>query len=219
MHPIKTLVPAFAALAVFAACNNGQPRLYKVAVDMSPLSPVTDSTCYFDNTAPNVAVTTTDLRTEQQWVVWDANDSDGKPLEYLDPGEQKARMGNSPSIDFHDTIETTTQGTFTGTVRSTQAFGMEYTETRQGTLTVAFSDQGASPTGTLTFRSEYDCTSGMQACPADNPSSDYHSCSVTLNFTARRIDASRIDGYTDVGTSGSSSSLSPGTGSSVGGGT
>jgi hypothetical protein len=219
MHPIKTLVPAFAALAVLAACNNGQPRLYKVAVDMSPLNPVTDSSCYFNNAAPNVAVTTTDLRTEQQWVVWDASDSDGKPLQYLDPGEQRAKMGNSPSIDFHDTIETTTPGSFTGTIRSTQAFGQLYTETRQGTLTVTFSDQGASPTGSITFRSEYDCSAMSSTCPMDNPSSDFHSCSVSLNFTSRRIDASRIDGYTDVGTSGSSSSLSPGTGSSVGSGT
>jgi hypothetical protein len=219
MHSIKTLVAALASLAVLAACNNGQPRLYKVAVDMSALSPVTDSTCYFNNMAPNAAVTTTDLRTEQQWVVWDASDTDGKPLQYLDPGEQRAKMGNSPSIDFHDTIETTTPGTFTGTIRSTQTFGMLYTETRQGTLAVAFSDQGASPTGSITFRSEYDCSAMSGTCPMDNPSSDFHSCSVTLPFTSRRIDASRIDGYTDVGTSGASTSSIPGTGSCVGGGT
>src|SRR5262249_19594899 len=154
-----------ASAAVLAACNGGQPRIYKVAMDMSPLSPVRDASCYYNQAAPTNVTETTNLRAEQQWVVWDAVGDKGAPLQYLDCGEQKFTMGNSPALDFAGAIETEQPGTFVGTARSTRTFGNNlYTEVRNTTIDVTFNDQGPSPTGTMTLRSEYGCTP-VEACP------------------------------------------------------
>jgi hypothetical protein len=192
------LLPALLALA---ACNNGQPRIYKIALDKTPETPVLDATCYFNNPMPAANVETTNLRTEEQWVIWDAAATDGSPLEYLDSGDQKAKLGDSPSFEFDSAIETSQPGTFVATTRSELANGTFYTQVRNSTMTVKFSDEGASPTGTMDLHSEYACTP-MSNCPVAGPGDDFQTCSVTLNFTARRIDASRVDSYTDTGNAG-----------------
>jgi hypothetical protein len=192
-------VIAVIASAGLLACNAGQPRIYKVAVDLSPATPVRDATCYFNQAVPVNVVDTTNLRSDQQWVIWDAVNSTGQAVQYLDCGEQQAHLGNSPVIDFTSAIETTTSGTFVGTERQSETFGNnQFTQVRNATITVNFADEGATPTGTMTLHSEYACTP-MNNCPMETATSDFHSCSVSLNFTARRIDTSRISAYNDQG--------------------
>jgi hypothetical protein len=194
MHSNRLFL-ALAALAL-AACNGGQPRIYKMAIDMSPMLAL-DQSCYTDNMVPSGTVETTNLRIAEQWVIWDGVGPDNAPQQYLDCGEQKGTLGNAGAYDFNSIIETTQPGTFVGTVRASQP-SSTFTSVSSQTLQVAFADEGAAPTGSMTWHTEYGCTNG--GCP--DSSTPGQSCSVTFQFTARRIDASRVDGYTDVGSSG-----------------
>ena len=78
-----------AALAVaLAACNSGQPRTYRIALDMTPVRYITDSKCYKNNVVPAPNESTANLFDEQQWVIWDGASQDGSPLQFLDFGKQ-----------------------------------------------------------------------------------------------------------------------------------
>src|SRR5439155_1284544 len=116
----------------------------KVAVDRSAVSPVRDATCFYNQAVPTNVTDTTNLRSEQQWVIWDAVNSAGQAVQYLDCGTQQEHLGNSPAINFGEIIETTTAGTFVGTSRSSQTFGNNtFTQVRNATITVTFIDEGA----------------------------------------------------------------------------
>ena len=194
---MKTVLMAAAAMVVLVGCNSGQPRIYRVAVDVSPAKTVQNPSCYKANAVPGGTVSETNLRVEQQWVIWDG--VEGK--QYLDMGRQQFKLGDSPTINFAELIEGQT-GVFTGQrVENDQVTipnVVSYNQVRQTIITVNFNDLGASPTGTINLQSSYACQP-QGSCPMDTTVADPRSCTVPLNFVARRIDVSRIAAYQEEG--------------------
>jgi hypothetical protein len=191
----STLLLAVVALAAATGCNNGQPRIYKIALDRTPERTIADPSCYKNSQLPSGAQETdVNYREDHQWVIWDSGD--GK--QYLDIGTATFQLGDAPKITVGDMIETTQSGTFQGSRNVTNPFpGIQNTtETRQTSITVTFTDEGSAPTGTVQLRSQYACVGN---CPQPNPVPDSVSCATQLSFWARRIDTSRIEGYTPAG--------------------
>ncbi len=191
----SSLLLAVVAVAALTGCNNGQPRIYRVALDRTPEKTIADPSCYKNGQLPSGAqVSEVNYREEHQWVIWDSGD--GK--QYLDLGSLTFQLGNAPKINVSEMIETTQNGTFQGSRNETNPFpGIQNTtETRQTSITVVWNDEGAGPTGNVQLKAQYACVGN---CPNPNPMPDSVSCATQLNFWARRIDTSRIEGYTPAG--------------------
>jgi hypothetical protein len=188
---------AVVALAALSGCNNGQPRIYRVSLDTTPLRTIADPSCYKNGQLSNNQETTSNFREEHQWVIWDSGD--GK--QYLDIGTQHYKLGDSPDINIGDVIEcgASCTGTFQGARTLTNPFpGVQNTtETRQTSITVAFNDEGAAPAGTVQLRAQYACVGNCP--PPQNSAPDAVSCATQMSFEARRIDTSRIEAYQPVG--------------------
>ncbi len=191
---------AVLALAAFSGCNNGQPRIYKVALDKTPLRTIADPSCYKNSQLPSGdQVTEVNYRVDAQWVIWDTGD--GK--QYLDIGTAQFKLGDAPTISVSDMIETSQAGTFQGSRNETNTAAgagippSTVNETRQTSITVTFNDEGAAPSGNLQLRAQYACVGN---CLQPNPSPDSVSCATQLSFEARRIDTSRIEAYSATGT-------------------
>lgn len=199
MNALRTLTVA--AAVAFCACNAGQPRTYRVAIDESPLN-VTDATCFKNGSIPSYPSSTSNLFAEQQWVVWDASLSDGTPVQYLDFGTQSFKLGHSPGVQFDELIRSfsgSNPGVFIGqrlTSKVSPSNGGTYVQTATSIVTVSFSDLGAAPSGTLVVESKYACSGlGGGACPLEQDVMDPKSCKVSMPFNARRIDVARIATY------------------------
>jgi hypothetical protein len=193
---MQRMMMAFVAVAALAACNGGQPRIYRVAVDQTPARNVQTAACWKMQAVPTSFINETNLLVEEQWVIWDGLDSQGAPKYFLDFGRQNFNLGDAPEIDFNELISSGVQGQFSGQrVRSQQVPGI-YTEVRQTSITVTFNDLGAAPTGTMSLKAAYAC---QGTCPPENQVNDPRSCEVPLQFSARRIDVSRIAGYSEQG--------------------
>jgi hypothetical protein len=191
----STLLLAVVALAAVTGCNNGQPRIYRIALDRTPERTIADPSCYKNSQLPSGSQSTeVNYREEHQWVIWDSGD--GK--QYLDIGSASFHLGDAPTINVADMIETSQSGTLQGSRNVTNPFpGIQNTtETRQTSITVTFTDEGASPTGNMQLRSQYACVGN---CPQPNPGPDSVSCATQLSFWARRIDTSRIEAYQPAG--------------------
>lgn len=186
-----------AALAVIglAACGSNQPKLYRIALDRTPERTINEPSCFVDGMAPNNGAGTSELnyRQDAQWLIWDG--VEGK--QYLDVGTLQFKLGHAPTIDINDMIEGADK-TFAAqrTVTTPRGF---YSETRQTLITVAFSDLGNSPTGTVVLKAIYSCNPGSQLCPVPNPAPDRVTCSTILNFVGRLIQASQTEPYTPKG--------------------
>jgi hypothetical protein len=188
---------AVVALAALSGCNGGQPRIYNVAVDITPLRTIADPSCYKNSQLPSGdQITEVNYRSHHQWVIWDSGD--GK--QYLDVGQVQFKLGDSPTISVADMIETSQAGTFQGSRNETNTApgngGSMVNETRQTSVTVTFNDEGAAPTGNVQLRAQYACVGN---CFQPNPTPDSVSCATQLSFEARRIDTSRIEAYSPVG--------------------
>jgi hypothetical protein len=188
---------AVVALAALSGCNNGQPRIYRVAVDTTPLRTIADPSCYKNSQLPSGdQITEVNYRQEHQWVIWDSGD--GK--QYIDIGQVSFKLGDSPKIDVTDMIETSQSGTFQGSRNETNTApgnaGSMVNETRQTSITVTFNDEGAAPAGNVQLRAQYACVGN---CFQPNPTPDSVSCATQLSFEAHRIDTSRIEAYSPVG--------------------
>lgn len=198
MNALRLL--ALAAAFVVTACNTGQPRIYRVALNTAPMRNISDPSCFKANMVPGSSgLTESNLFVEQQWVIWDATgtDADMTPMQFIDVGHQAFKMGDSPAVDFDELIGTTNAGTFTGQRVQSSSVPNSYIEVRQTILTVTFSDTGAAPTGKLAADAKYECVSQGAPCPSSAFVSDPKSCRVELPFSARRIDVSRIAGYSE----------------------
>lgn len=190
------------ALAVtLAACNAGQPRTYRVAIDTAPLN-VTDATCFKNGSVPSYPETTSNLFAEQQWVVWDGVLGDGTQVQYLDFGSQSYKLGNSPAVAFDELVRSFSQtnpGVFQGqrqVSKVTPNNGGTYVQTATGVITVNFSDLGTSPSGSIVVESRYQCTPvAPGVCPLELDVTDPKSCKIAIPFSARRIETSRIATY------------------------
>lgn len=188
MRSMMVLVSAVAA-AAFLGCNGGQPRIYHVAIDKTPLLSL-PQTCYSNNQIEggSTRTTLTNWRDEAEWVIWDG--TDGK--QYLDMGSStQFDLGDAESISVIGLIEGQ-DDTFVGTRTATRLpdnSGNNYSNVRTKTITVKFDNQGAAPTGTLDLVSNYTCTNcadGETEFPGNK------TCNTRLNFSARRVDTQRI---------------------------
>ncbi len=179
-NTLAALVTGLAMIAFFTGCGpTGQPRVFRVAIDTSPITSLTDPQCFTGN-IPNVTDTISEVayRQEAIWVVWDA--AEGK--QYLDMGNSKFKLGDSPEIDVTDLIEGA-NNTFSGN-RQQLTRGLLIEQRSTGIVTT-FSDLNATPTGTISLNAQYQCQDGSVRCP-NEPAQ--RSCRQQLTFLARKLD-------------------------------
>lgn len=195
MRVIRLLAVAAVAMAA-VGCGGNQPRIYRVALDKTKAESVQDAACFKMQAVSGNSVTETNLRTEQQWVVWDG----ASPNQYLDFGQQSYKLGDAPEITFSDLV-LGQSNTFTAqrvTNTQGQGIGGQFVQVRQTVITVAFNDMGAAPTGTMALQSSYACQPAS-ACPTDMQVPDPRSCKVTLDWVARHIENDRTALYQEEG--------------------
>lgn len=182
MH--RLIAASFAVLAVgLLGCNSGQPRAYRIAVNRAGLQNLASS-CYVDNKPDENKVMTTNLMSEQQWVVWDG--PDGK--QYLDVGAYAEVLGHAGVVSLAGDVIEGTEKVFAGTRVVQTVFTNPFNnnkETRTDThlITVTFEDMGFSPKGSIDLTLNHACV----GCSTVQPS-----CTARLTFTGRRVDASNM---------------------------
>lgn len=189
MNSLKLVV--IAALGLTACGPAGQPRIYRVAVDTTPVQNLNNPQCFKGN-MPNLNQITQEqnYRQEAVWVIWDAAES----KQYLDMGNSTFTMADSPTIKVTDLIEGT-QNVFSAT-RQQQDRG-NIIELQTTNVVTTLSDLNATPTGTIALNAQYQCQNGSAPCPAEP---NKRSCNVTLNFWARKIEVQQTANYTPAGT-------------------
>ena len=183
------------SLLSLAGCLQGQPRIYRVAVDATPVRTIAVPSCFRNNNLPagRGNITEQNFRSENEWVIWNGTDQ----TEYLDIGTQTYNLGDAPTIRIAEVIEGTDK-TFSA-LRNEQKPIMDfYTEARQTQISVKFNDYSAVPTGTIALNAQYACIKGRTDCPVgDQSPQDAASCSSSLNFVARKIDVQQLTAYTN----------------------
>jgi hypothetical protein len=188
MRALK-IVFAAAVAVVAVGCNAGQPRIYQLAIDGSPLTSL-PPTCYLGNTINPIRDIQTNLRSDQRWTIWDG--VEGK--QYLDIGTYAVQLGGADPVTGMGMIEGSDRS-FSGQ-KITQGLPGQpgkdpnYTFTKTLSLVVTFDDLGASPKGTIAASSKYTCTN----CGTNNDNK-VADCSANLPFVSRRIDASNMNIY------------------------
>jgi hypothetical protein len=183
MKNTQRLVWACAAVAL-AGCNNGQPRIYRVA--LGALGAVAPQ-CYKSGNLPQLTTDNRGFVTQFEATIWD-----GAEKQYLDIGSQTFSLGDSPKIVVQDVMESSADKVFTGTRTRIQNVGNSI-EQRSTNVVVKWNDYGFAPNGTMELKSEFGCNGG--GCPAVNPAPDAVSCTATLTFAARRVEAQQVTAY------------------------
>lgn len=193
MRSMKLVVLSSLSLLALMGCNQGQPRIYRVAVDATPVRTIAVPSCFRNNNLPagRGNITEQNYRSEDEWVIWNGVDQ----KEYLDLGAQVFNLGDAPTIRVSDLIEGTDK-TFSALRNEQKPMGDAYTEARQTQISVKFEDYSFQPVGTISLNSQYACIKGRNDCPiGDQSPSDAASCSSVLNFVARRIEAQQMTVY------------------------
>lgn len=208
---VSHLLVAAVSLCALVGCGpQGQPKVYRIAVNTTPLTSKFVASCYKDGNIPNgEQIEETNYRDEQQWVIWDGVAANpGEPIrQYLDIGAATFKLGSSPDIAVSDVIEggdpdpgAGVKATFLGSRTRTNAYpGIPNTiESRKGTVVIKFTELGPTAVGSIALKSEYSCVGN---CPMPNPTPDAVTCDTTLTFTGRRIEAAQEINYGTKGTS------------------
>jgi len=179
-----------AALFSLAGCQMGQPRVYRVAVDVTPIKALQEPQCFRANMPPsNVTVQEQNYRSETSWVVWDGAEA----KQFMDMGLTRFTLGDSPEVVIDDLIEGADRS-FTATrVRTLRS---SITELEKTIVIANWNDLGASPVGTLDIDSSYQCADGTAKCPNEP---NKRSCKQKLNFWARKVEVNQTTGYTSQG--------------------
>ncbi len=196
MRSMKLVALGALALSAFAGCGQGQPRIYRGAVDATPMRTIAVPSCFRGNKLPDGRgnINEQNYRSEDEWVIWNGVVNEkNQQVEYLDLGTQSFELGNAPIIKVSDLIQGV-EKTFAA-LRTEQRPVSNYTEARQTQVSVKFDDYSASPVGKLDLNSIYACSG--PGCPTDAISSppDAASCAVSLDFVARRIEAQQMTVY------------------------
>ena len=193
MRSMKLVALGAISLLSLLGCNQGQPRIYRVAVDVTPVRTIAVPSCFRNNNLPagRGNITEQNYRAEDEWVIWNGTDT----TEYLDLGTQTFNLGDAPTIRVSDLIEGTDK-TFSALRNEQKPIADQYTEARQTQISVKFNDYSFSPTGTIALNAQYACIKGRADCPVGDASpQDAASCSSSLNFVARKIDAAQSTIY------------------------
>lgn len=197
MRSVALSVVSAVAFLSLAGCNSGQPRIYKVAIDRKPLRTITTPTCYRNSALPSSQgqYNEENFRAEDDWTIWGGEGQ----TEYLDMGTESFQLGSAPEIEVD--ASTVIQGTdknFAANRSVQRPIASLYTEVRQTQIAVKFDNYSASPTGTIQLTSQYACIPGTMACPVGEASPpDAASCTATLTFVARKIDAQQVTFYSN----------------------
>jgi hypothetical protein len=185
MRALKfALVAAVAITAV--GCNPGQPRIYRVAIDDSPLASLPPS-CYLNNTIVPVRSIKTNLRDQREWTLWDGLEN----KQYLDTNGYSLTLGQADPVSVGSMIEGADK-VFSGqlvTQRLPDQANPNYTYTKTLSLVITVEDLGAAPKGTIDASSKYTCTN------CTNNDGKVPECSAKLNFSGRRVDGSNVNNY------------------------
>lgn len=174
-------------------CSQGQPRIYRVSVDMTPVRTIAVPNCFRNNNLPagRGNLTEQGYRAEDEWVIWTGVEQ----TEYLDLGTQTFNLGDAPTIRVADLIEGKDK-VFSAVRNEQKPIGDQFTEVRQTQISVSFNDYSAAPTGTMSLNSQYACIRGRIDCPLGEASAaDAATCTSSLSFVARRIDAQQMTFY------------------------
>jgi hypothetical protein len=193
MRSMKLVALGALSLLSLIGCTQGQPRIYRVAVDATPVRTIAVPSCFRNNNLPagRGNITEQNYRSEDEWVIWNGTDQ----TEYLDLGTQTFNLGDAPTIRIADVIEGTDK-TFSALRNEQKPIADQYTEARQTQISVKFNDYSAVPTGTIALNAQYACIKGRADCPVGDASpQDAASCSSSLNFVARRIDVQQLTAY------------------------
>lgn len=193
MRSMKLVVLGALSLLSLAGCLQGQPRLYRVALDETPVRTVNTPTCFRNSELPAGRNNTSEqnYRSEDEWVIWSGVDQ----TEYLDLGTQAWTLGDAPVIRVSDLIEGTDK-TFNASRNVQTPVSDQYIELRQTTVSAKFDDYSAVPVGTIALNSQFACTKARGECPTgQNLANDAASCSANLKFVARRIDVQQLTAY------------------------
>ncbi len=197
---MRSLVLGSLALVALSGCNMGQPRLWRVAIDMTPIRTIANPSCFRGNILPSGRgqLSEVNYRESSEWVIWDG--VEGK--QYLDIGTKNYKLGDSPEITVSDLIEgTSTDRVFSAQRNEVKPYpgGLRATESRQTQIVVTWSDYGTSPTGTVALTAQYACVNAGDNCPNPNPTPDSVSCNSQLNFVARRVEFANQTIYGNTG--------------------
>lgn len=190
MRIVKFMLAAVVAAGAIG-CNSGQPRIYRIAIDPSPLTSLPPS-CYQGNAVSTLRTIGTNLRSEVQWVVWDG--TEGK--QYLDLGAFAVKLGDADTVTVGSMIEGQDR-VFSGQLveQKLPDPNSQYTYTKTLSLVVTWDDMGAAPRGTIDASSMYTCTS----C---NNNDNKVNCAAKFNFVGRRIDTAQNSEYSPYGAAG-----------------
>lgn len=193
MRSLKLLVLGATSLLSLVGCNAGQPKLYRIAIDETPIRTIANPSCFRGNILPSGRGTLTEVnyRKEDEWVIWDSLDK-----QYLDMGQQSWKLGDAPTIVVSDLIEGGEIKIFSAQRNEVKPFpGILATESRQTQVVVTWNDYSAAPSGTIALNAQYACVAAQEQCPNPNPTPDSVSCQSNLNFFGRRIDVSQTTEY------------------------
>ncbi|GMU59732.1 MAG: hypothetical protein AMXMBFR34_14950 [Myxococcaceae bacterium] len=193
MRSLKLLVLGATSLLSLVGCNAGQPKLYRIAIDETPIRTIANPSCFRGNILPSGRgqLSEVNYRKEDEWVIWDSLDK-----QYLDMGQQSWKLGDAPTIVVSDLIEGGENKIFSAQRNEVKPFpGILATESRQTQVVVTWNDYSAAPSGTIALNAQYACVAGQEQCPNPNPTPDSVSCQSNLNFFGRRIDVSQTTEY------------------------
>lgn len=198
MRSMKLAALGALALLSLVGCSQGQPRLYRVAIDETPVRTIAVPSCFRNNNLPSGRgnFAESNFRSEEDWVIWNGIDQ----VEYLDLGSQVRKIGDAPEIRINDLIEGTDK-TFKASRNEQTPISDQWTEVRQTQVTVKFNDYSAVPSGVITLTAQYACLKNRNDCPGtgNTPSDlappDGASCNADLAFVARRIDVQQLTAY------------------------
>lgn len=194
---VAVIVGSLSCLGL-VACSGGEPQIYRVAIDETPIRTLTIPSCFKGNVVPNdrQSVDEQNFRKDDDWAIWDGADK-----QYLDLGSQQWKLGSAPTIDVGDLIEgsgvANAAGKYEFSARRTQnSQSGNVQESRQTTVTVTWDDYSAAPTGNIQLTSTYACV-GQDCNAISGAVPDSASCSLAINFAARRVDAQPMTMYSN----------------------
>ena len=158
-----------------SGCNSGMPRLWRIAIDSTPLSNIADSGCYVDkqrrrHRQHDHEHRRDNFRARVEWVMWDGDTgTDGEIKQYLDIGSKSIGSAEAPAITVTALIEgNATDKQFTGQrneVRQSLPGARQREPSHADHHHV--DDYGLSPTGTVRLDARYVCAAGAdRARPA-----------------------------------------------------